>query len=168
MRGKWAQGIVPRNFAWVMRDQLAVCERPGGYGVNHRKVRRQEEIIWVRENGFARIVSLLASPHNLHAYEELGVDYRHYPFGGHDDPRTALEPFWRDLGQMLAAGDKVLVHDDDLGDRVEGAVAGYLVFAGIVRQEPRAVAIVEQVLSRPMGPEAREIVAAAAPPARGD
>ena len=60
MKGKWAQGIVPRNFAWVMKDQLAVCERPGGYGVNHRKVRRQEEIIWVRENGFARIISLAA------------------------------------------------------------------------------------------------------------
>jgi hypothetical protein len=162
MKGKWAQGIVPRNFAWVMKDQLAVSERPGGYGVNHRKVRRQEEIIWVRENGFARIISLLGSPHNLHAYEELGVEYRHFPFGAHDDAVTALEPFWRELGGMLAAGDKVLVHDDDLGDRLEGAVGGYLVYAGIVREEPRAVAIVEQVLSRPMGPEGREIVAAAA------
>jgi hypothetical protein len=162
MKGKWAQGIVPRNFAWVMKDQLAVSERPGGYGANHRKVRRQEEIIWIRENGFARIVSLLRSPHNLHAYEELGVEYRHYPFGGHDDPIAALEPFWRDLGPMLAAGDKIIVHDDDLGDRVEGAVAGYLMYAGIVREEPRAVAIIEQVLSRPMGPLGREIVASAA------
>ena len=33
MKGKWAQGITPRNFVWVLKDRLAVCERPGGYGV---------------------------------------------------------------------------------------------------------------------------------------
>jgi hypothetical protein len=40
-KGKWAQGIPPRNFAWIMKDRLAVSERPGGYGANHRRVRRQ-------------------------------------------------------------------------------------------------------------------------------
>jgi hypothetical protein len=167
MKGKWAQGIVPRNFAWVIKDQVAVCERLGGYGVNHRKVRRQEEIIWVREQGFARIISLLGSPHNLYAYDELGVPYKHYPFGPHDEPGLALEPFWRDLQVQLAAGDRVIVHHDELGDRVEGALSGYLVYAGIVKEEPRAVAIVEKVLQRQMGPLGREIVAAAAKLAPG-
>ena len=161
MKGKWAAGIVPRNFAWVIKDQLAVCERLGGYGANHRKVRRQEEIIWVREQGFTRIISLLASPHNLHAYEELGVEYKHFPFGKHDEPAAVLEPFWQDLRRQLAAGDKVIVHHDELGDRLEGAVAGYLVYAGLVPEQPRAVAIVEHVLQRQMGPEARELVALA-------
>jgi hypothetical protein len=146
MKGKWAQGIVPRNFAWVIKDQLAVCERIGGYGANHRKVRRQEEIIWVREQGFARIISLLPSPHNLHAY---------------DDIATALEPFWRDLREQLGAGDRLIVHHDELGDRLQGAIAGYLVYAGLVDEVPRAVAMTEHVLHRPMGPEARDIVAVA-------
>jgi len=44
-KGKWAQGIQPRHFNWVIQDRLAICERPGGFGQNHRKVRRQEEII---------------------------------------------------------------------------------------------------------------------------
>lgn len=162
MKGKWAQGIVPRNFAWVIKDQLAVCERPGGYGTNHRKVRRQEEIIWIREQGFSRIISLLPSPHNLHAYDELGVEWKHFPFGKHDDALTVLTPFWQDLRQQLAAGDKVVVHHDDVGDRLEGAVAGYLLHAGLVPEQPRAVAIVEHVLSRPMGPLARQIATAAA------
>ena len=30
---------------------------PGGYARNHRRVRRQEEIIWIREQGFTRVVS---------------------------------------------------------------------------------------------------------------
>lgn len=162
MKGKWAQGIVPRNFAWVIKDQLAVCERLGGYGANHRKVRRQEEIIWVREQGFTRIISLLGSPHNLYAYDELNMPYQHYPFGVHDDTIAALEPFWKSLREQLAHGDRVIVHHDEMGDRVEGAVSGYLVYAGIVKEEPRAVAIVEKVLQRQMGPLGREIVAAAA------
>ena len=41
-KGKWAQGITPRNFHWVITDRLAVCERPGGYGDSHRKVRGEE------------------------------------------------------------------------------------------------------------------------------
>jgi hypothetical protein len=162
MKGKWAQGIVPRHFAWVIKDQLAVCERIGGYGANHRKVRRQEEIIWVREQGFTRIISLLASPHNLYAYDELGVEYQHFPFGKHDDPATALEPFWRELRQQLAAGDKVIVHHDELGDRLLGAIAGYLLYAGLVPEQPRATAIVEHVLQRQVGPAGREIVGVAA------
>jgi hypothetical protein len=161
VKGKWASGIVPRNFAWMIKDQLAVCERPGGYGPNHRKVRRQEEIIWIREQGFTRIISLLPSPHNLHAYDELGVAWVHHPFGGHDDPAVVLESFWKDLRQQLANGDKVIVHHDELGDRLEGAVAGYLVYAGLVPEQPRAVAIAEHVLQRQMGPTARELVAVA-------
>ena len=59
MKGKWAAGIPPRNFTWVIKDHLAVSERPGGFAVNHRRVRRQEEIIWLRVQGFGRVISLL-------------------------------------------------------------------------------------------------------------
>ena len=72
LRGKWALGIQPRNFTWIIKDRLAVCERPGGYGVNHRRVRRQEEIIWLRENNFAKVISIIGAPHNLHNDYLLG------------------------------------------------------------------------------------------------
>ena len=29
MKGKWAAGIPPRNFTWVIKDRLAMSERPG-------------------------------------------------------------------------------------------------------------------------------------------
>ena len=73
LRGRWALGITPRNFTWILKDKLAICERPGGYGENHRRVRRQEEIIWIRENGFGCVISIIPAPHNLHNYDELGV-----------------------------------------------------------------------------------------------
>ena len=162
MRGKWAQGITPRHFTWVLQDKLAICERPGGYGVNHRKVRRQEEIIWIREQHFTTVFSVIASPHNLHNYDELGVAWRHRPFTVHDDTETYLRrvyPEWRDL---IAGGGKLLVHGDEVSDRLCGLVAGYVLWSvDHVPAGPQAISIVEQLLKRQLGPTAREIVAIA-------
>ncbi len=161
IKGKWAQGIQPRNFAWILKDKLAVCERPGGYGANHRRVRRQEEIIWIREQGFTCVVTLIPSPHNLHNYDELGVTWRHLPFGPHDDPRTIALALYPELAAMLAAGGKVLVHQDELSDRVAGLMGGYLLWSGVVPLAPQATSVVERLLSRQMGPLGRDLVALA-------
>ena len=48
MKGKWAAGIPPRHLTWVLPEVLAVSERPGGQATTHRRVRRQEEVIWLR------------------------------------------------------------------------------------------------------------------------
>ena len=161
LKGKWAQGIQPRNFAWILKDKLAVCERPGGYGANHRRVRRQEEIIWIREQGFTCVVTLIPSPHNLHNYDELGVTWRHLPFGPHDDARAIAETLYPELAAMLSAGGKVLVHQDELSDRVAGLMGGYLLWSGVVPLAPQATSVVERLLSRQMGPLGRDLVSLA-------
>ena len=161
LKGKWAQGIQPRNFAWILKDKLAVCERPGGYGANHRRVRRQEEIIWIREQGFSCVVTLIPSPHNLHNYDELGVTWRHLPFGPHDDARAIAETLYPELAVMLSAGGKVLVHQDELSDRVAGLMGGYLLWSGVVPRAPQATSVVERLLSRQMGPLGRDLVSLA-------
>jgi hypothetical protein len=126
LRGKWALGITPRNFTWVIKDKLAICERPGGYGENHRRVRRQEEIIWLRENHFDLIVSIIAAPHNLHAYEELNLQYRHRPLSGADDLNTFLKPFYRELHDLMNANKKIIMHAEEVGDRLLGIIGGYI------------------------------------------
>ncbi len=161
MKGKWATGISPRNFSWIIKDQLAVSERPGGYARAHRPIRRQEEIIWIREQGFTRVVSLLGSPHNLHAYDELGVAWEHIPFRAHDDPRTVLAELFPKMRTWLSAGGKILLHQEELSDRVLGAASAYLVYAGLVPEHPHAISIVEQISQRQMGPPGRELVALA-------
>lgn len=161
MKGKWAKGIPPRFFAWIIKGKLAVSERPGGYARNHRKVRRHEEILWLRGEGFTRIVSLLASPHNLHAYDELGVAWSHIPFGVHDDPGPVLTELYVQLRGWLAAGERVLIHQEELGDRLMGIVAGYLRWSGMVRSGPQSIAVTEKILGRQMGPAGRELVALA-------
>ena len=161
MRGKWERGIAPRFFAWIIKDQLAVSERPGGYARNHRKVRRHEEILWLRNQGFTRVVSLLASPHNLHAYDELGVAWSHFPFGVTSDSRTVLAELYPALREWLAAGEKILLHQEELADRVMGVVGGYLLYGGLIDTGPHAITVVEQMLHRQMGPPGRELVAIA-------
>jgi hypothetical protein len=164
VRGKWERGIEPRNFAWIIRDQLAVSERPGGYARNHRKVRRHEEILWLRNQGFNRVVSLLPSQHNLHAYEELGVTWSHFPMGGGSgstDSRSTLAELYSALHNWMGAGERLLLHQEELGDRVMGVVAGYLVATGLMDTGPHAVTVVEQMLHRQMGPPGRELVALA-------
>jgi hypothetical protein len=161
VKSKWAAGIAPRNFAWIIKNKLAVSERPGGYARNHRRVRRQEEIIWLREQGFSRVVSLLPSPHNLHAYDELGLAWEHIPLGPHDDPRPVLEDLYGRLEKWLGAGDKVLLHQEELGDRLQGVVAGYVVWAGLIPSPAQAISIIEQINQRQMGPQGRELVALA-------
>ena len=161
VKGKWAQGIRPRNFAWIIKDRLAICERPGGYGTNHRRVRRQEEIIWIREQGFTCVISLIPSPHNLHNYDELGVAWLHRPFGAHDDPRTVVESLYPEIRSLLAAGGKLLLHQEELSDRLAGLMAGYIRWSGMVPEGPHAISIIEQITERQLGPVGRSLVALA-------
>lgn len=159
MRGKWAEGIPPRNFTWVIRDRLAVSERPGGFAPNHRKVRRQEEIVWLRVHGFTAVVSLLPSPHNLQAYEEVAMPALHVPLPPFGDVRSVLAGLYRDVHDRLTSGEQLLIHQEELGDRVMGVAAGYLVWSGRLPGEPQAIAVVEHLVGHPMGPSGREVVA---------
>lgn len=159
MRGKWAQGIEPRHFRWVIKDRVAVCERPGGYGESHRKVRRQEEIIWLRQHEFDFVVSLLGSTHNLHNYEELGLPFHHVPFSGPSDGPFGLTRAMAAIRDHVDAGDKIIVHREELGERVAGLIAAYLLWMGVVPDGPRAITLTEQLFERELGPLARELVA---------
>ncbi len=158
MRGRWAEGIPPRNFAWVIRDQLAISERPGGHARSHRPVRRQEEIIWLRCRGFTRVVSLLGSPHNLRAYEELGLAWAQVPFSPDSDPRPSLADLFAQLRRSLEAEEVVLVHEEELSDQLMGAMAGYLLWSKKLTSGAFAISALEQMVGRQMGPAGRELV----------
>ena len=158
MRGKWAQGIEPRHFRWVIKDRIAVCERPGGYGDSHRKVRRQEEIIWLRQHEFDFVLSLIGSTHNLHNYEELGVPFHHVPFSGPGDGPLGLTRAMASIRDHVDKGHKIVVHREELGERVSGLMAAYLLWMDLVPDGPRAINVTEQLFERELGPVARELV----------
>ncbi len=160
MRGKWAQGLEPRMFTWIVRDRLAGSERPGGYARNHRKVRRLEELIWLARNGFTHVVSLLASTHNLKAYEEAQIPATQVPLArASSELAESLVEVYGVLGGLLDdPAACVLVHEEEFGDRLAGVLAGYLLYAGLIDSPPQAITVVEQLIGWQMGPPGRELV----------
>jgi len=160
VKGRWAQGLEPRAFCWIIKERLAASERPGGFARNHRKVRRQEELIWLIGHGFTHILSMLDSPHNLHAYEEAAIPFAHVPIGRHDEWPERLPELYSTLAGWLAKPDeRVLIHHEEFGDRLLGVLAGYLIYAGLVAEGPHAVVVIEKITGRQLGSQAREIVA---------
>jgi hypothetical protein len=159
VKGKWAQGLEPRSFCWILRDRLAASERPGGFARNHRKVRRQEELIWLNGHGFTRILSLLDSPHNLRAYEDAGLAYAHVPFGRHDELGERLAQIYATLARWLDdPAERVLAHHEEFGDRIIGVMAGYLLYARLVDEGTHAIQALEKLTERQLGSGGREIV----------
>jgi len=162
VRGRWAQGLEPRGFTWVVKDRLAASERPGGFARNHRKVRRQEELIWLAGSGFTRVLSLLDSSHNLHAYDEAGIRYEHVPLGRREDWPEQLRRTYELLTEWLALPDeRVLVHHEEFGERLLGVLAGFLLYAfpEVFTSGPDAAVAIERITGRQLGAAGREIVA---------
>lgn len=157
LRGKWALGITPRHFTWILRDKLAICERPGGVGESHRRVRRQEEIIWLRENGFGCVISIIQAPHNLHNYDELQLPHRHRPFNAEhvDTYLTALYP---ELRELLDRQVRVVVHGEEVGDRIVGMMGGYIRWSGLIDDPTDAIQVTERLAGRQLDPFAREVI----------
>ena len=67
------------------------------------------------------------------------------------------------LAGWMAKEEKVLLHQEELSDRLQGVVAGYLVWSGMVPSSANAISIIEQINQRQMGPPGRELVAIALP-----
>ena len=158
MRGKWAAGIEPRSFTWVYKGILAVSERPGGSTTVHRRVRRDEELLWLKHQGFGRVISILPEMQNLSAYFEHGLTASHYALRGGPQQREVLEACYQDIANSMSSNVVVLLHSDEVSDRLLGVIAGYLVWTKKAPTVPTAVALVERLFKRSIGPEGRTVL----------
>lgn len=150
-------GLQPRDFTWVIRGRLAVSERIGGYGFQHRRVRREEEIAWLLEGGVTAILSLMESNQNMAAYEEAGIEASHEPLGELESPD--LTRVFKAIDEALSDPEAVvLVHRDIIDDTVAGILAGYLVYSDRIEDPIVATAVIQEILKRPLGPEARALI----------
>jgi hypothetical protein len=144
---------------WVIADRLAVSERIGGHGFQHRKIRREEEINWLKRGAqVTSILTILPGNQNLAAYREAGLNAKHVSIAPRPGKTDAVRVF-EALHEALEDPDaRVLVHGETINDDLAGFLAGYLVWSGMVNQPIMAVALVEEILRRPLGPEARALI----------
>ena len=161
--GRLVAGLKPRGFTWVIADRLAVCERVGGSGFQHRRVRREEEITWlVEEAGINTVVSMLPGNQNFRAYREAGIATYSIPIGATYEP-AEIEMFFQTLEKAMERGRaKVLVHGEIINDTIGGLLGGYLVVSGLVIDPILALAVIQQILGRALGPEGRSLIPATA------
>jgi len=74
------------------------------------------------------------------------------------ETRDVLAELYPSLHRWLRVGERLLLHQEELGDRVMGVAAGYLLWSGLLPDGPRAITAMEQLLRRQMGTVGRTIV----------
>lgn len=151
-------GLKPRGFTWIIADRLAVSERIGGHGFEHRRVRREEEIAWlVNQARITTVVTLLPGNQNLAAYRAAGIDTLAVPIGQVEkgDPGRLFAV----LDDALAVPEaRVLVHRETIDDTLAGMLGGYLVASGLLGDRILAAAVIQEILGRALGPEGRALI----------
>jgi hypothetical protein len=155
---KKSTGLEPRGFRWVITDRLAVSERVGGYGFQHRKVRREEEIVWLRDHGVNTIVVLLGPTQSGTPYETSGMRLASLDVPPDVEPEDAGVVFELLEDVMADENAVVLVHRDTIDDTLAGLLAGYLIHASMVDDPIVATDVIQRILGRAIGPEGRRLI----------
>ena len=109
-------GLKPNDFYWVIEGKLAVSECIGGGGLTARKIRREEEIQWLKSQGINSIFSLLESDFNLTNYQEVGFRTYHFPLG-QNTQKESIELIFEAIKEALSDKDiKLLIHREYLDE----------------------------------------------------
>jgi hypothetical protein len=124
----------------------------------HRRVRRDEELLWLKHQGFGRVISILPVMQNLSSYFEHGLTASHYALRGGPQQREVLEACYKDLAASMQNNVTVLLHSDEVSDRLLGVIAGYLVWTKKVPTTSQAIALVERLFKRSIGPDGRTVL----------
>lgn len=155
-------GLEPRGFKWVIAGRLAMSERIGGYGFQHRRVRREEEITWLKDQGINAVLTFLPSNQNHSAYEAADFRVFHRAIESELEDEDIVEIFSLFDEAMEPAGTSLLVHGDLIDDVLIGLLAGYLVHGGLIQDPIIATSVIQEIAGRPLGPEGRRLIPAGA------
>ena len=141
-------GLKPNDFHWIIEGKLAVSECIGGGGLTPRKIRREEEIQWLKGQGINAIFSLLDS------------DFRTYHYPLNDDiPKESLNVIFNAIKEALSDKDrKLLIHRELLDEQVPGILAGYLIYSNLLDDPILARTILEKILEKPLSPKAIALI----------
>jgi len=151
-------GLKPNDFHWIIEGRLAVSECIGGGGLTPRKIRREEEVQWLKSQGINSIFSLLNSDFNLKNYQEVGFRTYHFPLGEEID-KDSLKIIFEAIKEALSDKDrKLLIHREILDEEIPGILAGYLIYSKLLKDPILARTILEKILEKPLSPKAIALI----------
>ena len=62
---------------------------------------------------------------------------------------------YREIHELLRTGTKVIVHGEEVGDRIVGVMGGYIRWAGLIDDDTQAITVTERLAGRQLDPFAR-------------
>jgi hypothetical protein len=104
------------------------------------------------------VISILPVMQNLSAYFEHGLTASHYALRGGPQQSEVLGACYLDLANSMNNKTMVLLHSDEVSDRLLGVIAGYLVWSSRVPTTSMAIAYVERLFKRSIGPDGRSVL----------
>ena len=104
---------------------------------------------------------MLPGNQNLAAYRQAGIATYSVPVGSPIESDD-IARFFNTLDKALERNHaRVLVHREVIDDTVGGLLGGYLVTSGLVDDPILALAVIQQLLGRALGPDGRSLIPAA-------
>jgi hypothetical protein len=76
----------------------------------------------------------------------------------YDDIDNWLRVFYSDIHEMLKTNNKVIVHAEEVSDRLVGLMGGYIRWSGLVDDIQQAVMLTERIGGRQLDPDSRELI----------
>lgn len=157
----------PLRIWWARPAKLCALERPGGGGRSHRPERRAAEIEYLRQSGVRLVLSTMTTRHNLSAYDEAGLDWRHVPVASCAGGAEALDRLVPLLRRELRRRGAVAIHGNRHTDFVAAVCAAHLHEArgvdpadGLVQAAAAGLAVTEDA-ARLLGVDWRAVAHAA-------
>ena len=66
--------------------------------------------------------------------------------------------FFADLNSLLSAGQRIIVHAEEVGDQVVSVMGAYLRWLGVVTESTEAVSLIERLTNRRLEPASRALI----------